>query len=127
MLLGYAPGSFSVGDQVFLDFRSFAYELCGLVARPPYLSTDRFVSRRTVADFSVGTTYFGTRVAQQLENSLDALAKSSQVHFSSSCRQSWKKGREKKERGKKERGKQKERGTKGRGTKEEKGGKSEKR
>ena len=61
VLIGYAPGSLSVKNHVFLDLCSFAFELRGLVARPPYLSTDRVVSRTTVTGFPEGTAKFGTR------------------------------------------------------------------
>ena len=40
---------------VFLGLRGFAFEFRGLVARLPYLSTDRVVGRATVTDFSEGT------------------------------------------------------------------------
>ena len=49
VLIGNAPGSFSVGSHVcFLGgLRGFTFEFRGLVARPPYLGKDRLVGRST--------------------------------------------------------------------------------
>ena len=71
----------SLGDHGFLGLRGFAFELRGLVARPPYLGTDRLVGRAMALAASWA--------AQQFENSLKAVARSSQEHPSSSCRRSW--------------------------------------
>ena len=54
-LIGNTPGSFSVGDHVFLGLRGFAFELKSLAPRPPYHSTDSLVGRSTVTDFFEGT------------------------------------------------------------------------
>ena len=74
--------SFSLGDHVFFGLRGFAMELRGLVGRFPSL-----MSRPTVTDFPEGTAPFCTRCfvgGQLFENSLEAVAKSSQVHSNSS-------------------------------------------
>ena len=71
----------SLGDHGFLGLRVFAFELRGHVAHPPFLGTDRLVGRVIALAASWA--------AQQFENSLEAVARSSQEHSSSSCGRSW--------------------------------------
>ena len=92
VLIGDSPGTLSVRDHILLSLRGFPFELRGLVARLPHFSTSRFMSRLTVTDFPEGAAQFCTRCfmgGPAVRNSSEALAKSSQVHSSSSCKWSW--------------------------------------
>ena len=59
--LGYSPGTLSVRDHILLGTRGFAFKLRGLVARLPYFSTNRFMSRTAVTGFPEGAAQFRTR------------------------------------------------------------------
>ena len=61
VLIGDSPGTLSVRDHILLGLRGFAFELRGLVAHLPHLSTNRFMSRPAVTDFPEGAAQFCIR------------------------------------------------------------------